>query len=308
MSSLLFAQITAEAGLPPGVFNVVTGDGLVGASLASHPGVDKVAFTGSTAVGKKVAAAAAGHLAPVSLELGGKSAQVVFPDADLAATANGVVAGIFAACGQTCVAGSRLLVHTDVQDELVARIVDRGSNMVLGDPMDPDTEMGPLSFPGHFDRVLSFIVSGVQEGAKLVTGGGQWPGAGGGLFVQPTVFTEVTSEMTVGREEIFGPVLAVTSFETEDEACELANGSDFGLAAGLWTNDIRRAHRVADRLRTGTVWVNGYHVVAAGVPFGGVGASGYGREGGREGLREYLRTKSVWIELSGQTRDPFAIG
>lgn len=307
-SALSFAAITREVGLPPGVFNVVTGDGETGALLAGHPGVDKVAFTGSSRVGRLVAATAADHLAPASLELGGKSAQIVFPDADLEAATNGVVAGIFAACGQTCVAGSRLVVHDDIHDELVERVVDRARSITIGDPMARDTEMGPLAYREHHQRVLQFIDDAVAEGATVATGGRRPASLETGLFVEPTVFTDVTPEMEIVREEIFGPILAAMRFSDESQAVELANSSDYGLAASVWTNDIRCAHRVARSLRTGTVWINGYRVLGPEVPFGGIGGSGYGREGGVEGLNEYLRTKAVWVELSGNTRDPFQIG
>ena len=308
-SALRFAEVVAEAGVPDGVFNVVTGDGPnVGEPLVSHPGVDKVSFTGSVATGIRVSRAAAEHLAPVSLELGGKSPNIVFADADIEAAANGVVAGIFAACGQTCIAGSRLLVERPVHDELLERVVGRARDIVLGNPMDPATEMGPLAFAAHWDKVMGYIDIGTAEGAELATGGRRPEGFGDGLFVEPTVFCGVDNTMRIAREEIFGPVLSVIPFEGEAEALSIANDSPFGLAAGVWSRDVQRVHRMVSRLQAGTVWVNSYRTLNYDVPFGGYKMSGHGRENGLDGLREYLHTKSVWVEMSGATRDPFKLG
>jgi acyl-CoA reductase-like NAD-dependent aldehyde dehydrogenase len=307
VSALELAALTVEAGLPPGVLNVLTGRGAeAGEALVAHPGVDKVAFTGSTRVGAAVARAAGDRLVRSTLELGGKSAQVVFDDADLEAAANGVIAGIFAAAGQTCIAGSRLLVHDDVHDELVARVVARARRIVLGDPADPATEMGPLVSARQLETVRGFVTRAVAAGAEAVTGGG--PARQGGLFVDPTVLVGVDRTMEIAREEVFGPVLAVLRFTDEDEAVELANDTAYGLAAGVWTQNVARAHRVAHRIRAGSVWVNAYRAVAPNVPFGGFGASGWGRENGREAVREYTETKAIWVELSGITRDPFTLG
>jgi aldehyde dehydrogenase (NAD+) len=307
-SAVELAGRMAEAGFPPGVFNVVTGFGpAVGKALAAHPGIDKVAFTGSTAVGAEVARAAAGNITGVLLELGGKSAHVVFSDADLDAACNGVLAGVFAATGQTCMAGSRLLVHRSVHDALVARITRRAAAIRLGDPRAADTEMGPLATEPQYRKVLSFLSSAAAEGAT-VAAGGHAARALGGYFVEPTVLTGVTPGMSVAGEEIFGPVLAVLPFDTEEQAVALANDTRYGLAGAVWTKDVHRAHRVAHALRAGTVWVNAYRVVAPDVPFGGYGMSGLGRENGIDAVREYTQTKAIWVELDGGTRDPFTLG
>ncbi|MQA16853.1 MAG: aldehyde dehydrogenase family protein [Pseudonocardiaceae bacterium] len=307
-SAVELAGLAEEAGIPPGVVNVVTGWGPEsGTALTSHPDVDKVAFTGSTATGKAVAHAAADNLTRVTLELGGKSAQVVFPDADLDAAANGVIAGVFAATGQTCMAGSRLIVHADVADALVERIVGRASTIAIGDPSAPGTEMGPLATEAQFHKVLSHFASAREQGATIACGGEAVDDLGG-YFVRPTVLTDVTPDMRAVQEEIFGPMVAVMTFDGEDEAVALANGTEYGLAGSVWTKDVHRAHRVAAALRAGSVWINAYRVVAPHVPFGGFGSSGIGRENGVDAIREYTETKAIWVELSGQTRDPFTLG
>jgi len=308
ISTLELAARVEEAGVPDGVFNVVTGFGpAVGKALAAHPGVDKIAFTGSTRVGAEVAKAAAANITGTVLELGGKSAHVVFADADLDAVCNGVIAGVFAATGQTCMAGSRLLVDRAVHDELVSKIAARAETIKVGDPAAADTEMGPLANEPQYEKVLSFLSSAPAQGAT-VAAGGQPVAELGGYFVRPTVLTGVSPAMTVACEEVFGPVLAVLPFDSEEEAIELANGTPYGLAGAVWTKDIHRGHRVAHALQAGTVWINAYRVVGPDVPFGGYGLSGIGRENGIEAVREYTQTKAIWVELSGGTRDPFTLG
>jgi len=310
-SILEFAKLFEEAGFPRGVFNAITGYGTpAGSALAGHPEVDKVAFTGSTEVGKQVMKAAADHVTKVSLELGGKSPNIVFEDADMEAVTNGVVSGIFAATGQTCIAGSRLFVQEGIHDEIVERLAEKAASIKLGDPLEMETEMGPIAFEEQLGKVRGYIKTGQEEGAKLAYGGKRPddPDLQDGFFIEPTILAGVDNNMTVAREEIFGPVLSVIPAESEEEIIRQANDTPYGLAAGVWTKDLQRAHRVAHALKAGTVWINSYRTLAFNAPFGGYKESGLGRENGLESLKDYTQVKTVWVELSGKTRDPFTLG
>jgi (Z)-2-((N-methylformamido)methylene)-5-hydroxybutyrolactone dehydrogenase len=307
LTTLRLGELAREAGFPAGVINVVTGGPTVGQVLTSHPGLDRISFTGSVATGRAIAEAAAHNLVPVTLELGGKSPNIVFDDADLERAATGAVAGIFAAGGQTCIAGSRLLVQEGVYDRMVEMVAGRARGIQLGDPRESTTQMGPVANQPQYDRIRAAIHDGLESGARRVAGGGSTPLPKRGLFVPPTVFADVDNGSRLAREEIFGPVLSVIPFTDLDHAVAIANDSEFGLASGVWTNDLTTAHTVAKRLVAGTVWVNTYRAVAAQAPFGGSRQSGYGRERGEAALHEYLRTKNVMVDLSGTTSDPFAI-
>ena len=300
LTALALAEVAAAAGLPPGVVNVVTGSGgKVGAAIVQHPGIDKVAFTGDTSTGKGIMRSAADTIKHVTLELGGKSPNIVFPDADLDAAVRGATMGIFYGKGEVCAAGSRLLVDRSIKDEFVDKVAARAKKMVAGDPLDPKTRLGAISSKGQMESVLRYIEIGKKEGATLVAGGSRTDiGTGKGYFLQPTVFTNVDPSMTIAREEIFGPVLAAIEFADVDEAIARANDSDYGLAAAVWTKDIKKAHYVAHRLKAGTVWVNTYNVYDTAASFGGYKQSGFGREMGMHALDYYTQLKTVWIDLN----------
>ena len=305
-SLLELMPLFEQAGFPPGVVNLVTGSGPTGAALVEHPLVAKVAFTGGTNAGRRVALAAASHFADTTLELGGKSPQLVFEDADPTSAAMGILAGIFAAAGQTCVAGARAFVHDSLYDQVVELVTQRTAAVRIGDPLDLTTEMGPLAIEAQRDRVEHYVASALSEGATLAAGGKRPVGFRRGWFYEPTVFADVRNDMTIAREEIFGPVLGIGRFRSDEEAVALANDSSFGLAAGVWTNNLRRAHSVAAELDAGTVWINTYRTLTPLSPFGGFKDSGGGKENGIDVVREYTRVKSVWVNLSPDPiEDPF---
>jgi acyl-CoA reductase-like NAD-dependent aldehyde dehydrogenase len=298
LTAIRIAELALEAGVPPGVFNVLPGKGrIAGEALVKHPGVAKLSFTGSTEVGTHLMRTAADSLKKLTLELGGKSPNIVFADADLDAALKGATMGIFYGKGEVCGAGSRLFVEKSIYDDFVAKVAERAKKMVPADPLDPKTRLGSLVSKTQMDRVLGYVESGVKEGAQLVAGGQRQPVNGKGAFVQATVLAGVNNRMRVAQEEIFGPVLSVIPFDGVDDAVAQANDVPYGLAAGVWTRDVKKAHTVARRLAAGTVWVNMYNFYDPGMPFGGVKGSGFGRDLGEACLNEYTQVKSVWMNL-----------
>ena len=308
-STLAFIKLVEEAGFPTGVVNVITGFGKDVSTLTTHPLVRKVAFTGSDATGRAINVAAASTFKRCTLELGGKSPNIVFDDAKIEDAVNGAVSGIFAATGQTCIAGSRLLLQEGVHDRFMEKLIALSKTARMGDPMSTETQVGPITTRPQYEKVLSYIDVAKNEGAKLALGGGpaKRPECGDGWFVEPTVFTGVTNNMRIAQEEVFGPVLSVIKFKDEEEATAIANDVRFGLGAGVWTSDIGRAIRMSERIQAGTVWVNTYRAVSYLSPFGGYKDSGLGRESGQDAIREYLQVKSVWINTGAATGNPFVL-
>jgi acyl-CoA reductase-like NAD-dependent aldehyde dehydrogenase len=300
LTALALAEIAQEVGIPPGVINVITGPGsTVGQMIVEHAGIDKIAFTGDTSTGKQIMRGSAETLKQITLELGGKSPNIVFPDADIEAAVRGATTGIFYGKGEVCAAGSRLLVDKSIKDEFIDKVAARAKKMVPGDPMDPKTRLGAISSKKQLENDLRYIEIAKKEGATLVAGGSRADiGTGKGYFLQPTVFAGVTPEMTIAREEIFGPVLAAIEFADVEEAIARANDSNYGLAAAVWTRDIKKAHYVARKLQAGTVWINTYNVYDTAAPFGGYKQSGFGREMSMHALEHYTQVKTVWVDLN----------
>src|SRR5205823_2364318 len=299
LTALRFAELVQEAGLPAGVLNVITGGPDTGKALVQHGGVDKVAFTGSTMVGKEIMRSAADTLKRVTLELGGKSPNIVFADSDIDNAVKGAVNGIFYGKGEVCNAGSRLFVESKVQDEFMEKLVGRAKKMQPADPLDPKTRMGAIVSQEQMQTVLGYIETGKKEGAKLIAGGNRVSVDGSkGFFIEPTIFGEVKNDMKIAQEEIFGPVLATLSFDDVDQVIELANRNPYGLAAAVWTRDIKKAHTVSRQLRAGTVWINTYGLMDAALPFGGYKSSGFGRELGAHAIEHYTELKTVWLNMA----------
>ncbi|WP_209124599.1 aldehyde dehydrogenase [Alkalihalobacillus sp. BA299] len=309
VTTLELGKLVEKAGFPPGVVNIITGDGRVGDYLTKHPNINKISFTGGTETGKRISRNASENLVPVTLELGGKSPNIIFEDAEIDRAVTGAVAGIFAASGQTCIAGSRLLVHRPIYNQVLTKLVEKAKTIKLGNPLDPTTEMGPAANEAQYSRILSMIEAGKESGADLVLGGNEVNGEGleKGYFVPPTIFANVENSMSIAQEEIFGPVLSVIPFKDEDEVLQLANESKFGLASGVWTTDMRKVHRLSREIQAGTVWINTYRTAAPSAPFGGVKMSGYGRERCIQAIHDYTRIKNVMINYAEDDRDPFSM-
>jgi acyl-CoA reductase-like NAD-dependent aldehyde dehydrogenase len=306
-SAIELARLAIEAGLPKGVLNVLTGLREAGEALVAHPAVQKICFTGSDTAGRAIAARAGERLVSCTLELGGKSPNIFFGDVDLDQAETGVLAGIFAATGQTCIAGSRAYVHTSIYDALVERVVKRARAIRVGDPMARNTQMGPVSTESQLRKDQTMVQRAIDEGAELLCGGERVtiPGCEGGFFYQPTILQNAALSSELMQQEVFGPVLAITPFSDEDDIVAMANGTIYGLGAGIWTRDIKRAHQLARRIKAGTVWINTYRAMNYASPFGGMKASGIGRQNGIEAINQYLQTKSVWCELGETIADPF---
>ncbi|OLD20450.1 MAG: betaine-aldehyde dehydrogenase [Acidobacteria bacterium] len=298
LTTLRFGELAIEAGVPAGVLNIVTGGPETGKAIVRHPGIDKIAFTGSTAVGKEIMRSSADTLKRVTLELGGKSPNIVFADSDIDGAVKGAINGIFYGKGEVCNAGSRLFVEKKVQDEFLEKLVARAKKLQPADPLDPKTRLGAIVSQEQMQTVLSYVETGKREGAKLIAGGNRVSVDGGkGFFLEPTIFGDVTNDMKIAQEEIFGPVLATLSFDDIDQVIDLANRNQYGLAAAVWTRDIKKAHSVSRQLKAGTVWINTYGLMDAALPFGGYKSSGFGRELGMHAIEHYTELKTVWLNL-----------
>jgi len=298
LTTLRFGELAIEAGVPAGVLNIVTGGPETGKAIVRHPGIDKIAFTGSTAVGKEIMRSSADTLKRVTLELGGKSPNIVFADPDLDGAVKDAINGMFYGKGEVCNAGSRLFVEKKVQDEFLEKLVARAKKLQPADPLDPKTRLGAIVSQEQMQTVLSYVETGKREGAKLIAGGNRVSVDGGkGFFLEPTIFGDVTNDMKIAQEEIFGPVLATLSFDDIDQVIDLANRNQYGLAAAVWTRDIKKAHSVSRQLKAGTVWINTYGLMDAALPFGGYKSSGFGRELGMHAIEHYTELKTVWLNL-----------